>query len=98
MPTSRRTPGPAEAPEALALSTVQFIASEGDRLQRFLDLSGIAPESLRLRLGEPAFLAGVLDYLLGDEALLLEFAHWASLAPSEIAAARRSLGGWDDAG
>lgn len=94
MPTSRRRAGTAEAAEALALAAVQFIASEDERLQRFLDLSGIAPESLRGRLAETSFLTGVLDYLLGDEALLLEFASWASLAPAEISAARRRLGGW----
>jgi hypothetical protein len=39
----------------------------------------------------------MLDYLLGDEALLVEFAGWAAVAPTEIAAARRRLGGWEAA-
>ena len=94
MPISRRTPGTAEAAEALALSAVQFLAADDDRLQRFLALSGIAPDSLRARLAERAFLAGVLDYLLGDEILLLDFAAWAAVDPGDIGEARCRLGGW----
>jgi hypothetical protein len=82
-----------ETAEAIALRAVQFLAEEPDRLQRFLDLTGVPPDSLRARLAEPAFLAGILDHLLGDEALLLAFADWAQVAPAEIAAARRTLAG-----
>jgi len=45
---------------------IQFLALEADRLWRFLDLTGTAPDALRARLAEPAFLAGVLDHLLAD--------------------------------
>jgi hypothetical protein len=99
MPISRPTPGAeaaAEAAEALALAAVQFLALEADRLQRFLDLTGLAPDDLRAWLGEPAFLAGVLDHLLGDEALLIDFASWAEIAPKDVADARRRLAGHDD--
>ncbi len=83
----------AETAEAIALRAVQFLAEEPDRLQRFLDLTGVPPDSLRARLAEPAFLAGILDHLLGDEPLLLAFADWAQVAPAEIGAARRTLAG-----
>lgn len=86
-----------DAAEALALSAIQFLASDQDRLQRFLDLSGVLPDALRARLGNPEFQVGVLDHLLGDERLLLEFAAWAALAPEAVGAARRALGGlWID--
>lgn len=101
MPISRPTPGAeagAAAAEALALAAVQFLALDADRLQRFLDLTGLAPDDLRARLGEPAFLAGVLDHLLGDEPLLLDFASWAEIAPKDVADARRKLAGHDDPG
>jgi hypothetical protein len=83
-----------EAAEALALTAVQFLASEPDRLQRFLDLTGLQPDRLRARLTDQGFLAGVLDHLLGDEALLTEFADWAALQPTAVGQARRALGGW----
>lgn len=83
-----------EAAEALALTVVRFLASEPDRLQRFLDLTGLDVDHLRARLTDQQFLAGVLDHLLGDEALLTEFAGWAGLEPTAIGQARRALGGW----
>jgi hypothetical protein len=83
--------------EAVALRAVQFLAEEPDRLQRFLDLTGVPPDSLRARLAEPAFLAGILDHLMGDEAQLLLFAGWAQIPPAEIAAARRALVGGGEA-
>lgn len=86
--------GAVEAAEALALTAVQFLASEPDRLQRFLDLTGTQPDRLRAHLTDRGFLAGVLDHLLGDEALLTEFAGWAALEPALIGRARRTLGGW----
>ena len=90
----RPAPGTTErhAAEALALSAMQWLASDQDRLQRFMDLSGIAPDALRARLGEPAFLVGVLDHLL-----LRDFADWSAQPPTAIGAARRAIGGvWSD--
>ncbi len=77
--------------EALAAEALAFVAEEPDRLGRFLALSGLSPESLRRRIGEPAFLGGVLDFLLGDEALLVAFAERQGLAPGLPAIARRLL-------
>jgi hypothetical protein len=100
MPISPRSAGTAErlaAAEAVAIAAVHFLALEIERLQRFLDLSGTTPDALRERLAEPGFLAGVLDHLLGDERLLLDFAAWAELPPAEAAQARRTLlGGLGD--
>lgn len=94
MPISRRSSDPAaraEAAQGLALTAVRYLALDTDRLQRFMDLSGASPQSLRERLADAGFLAGVLDHLLGDEALLLDFAAWAGLPPESIAEARRFI-------
>jgi hypothetical protein len=40
-----------------------------------------------------ATLAGVLDYILSDEALVLGLAEFAGIAPQALAAALRLLGG-----
>jgi hypothetical protein len=77
--------------EALALSALEFLASDGERIGRFLALSGLDPGSLRKAAAEPGFLPGVLDHLAGDEALLLAFAEEAGIAPERIQEARHLL-------
>jgi Protein of unknown function (DUF3572) len=84
---------PLPDPETVALQALTFIASDDDRLQRFLGLTGIEPGSLRILAQDPAGLGSVLDYMLGWEPLLLEFAEAEKLPPESIAAARRKLPG-----
>jgi hypothetical protein len=80
-----------ESAETVAIQALSFIAQEPERIGRFLALSGIGPESLRDAAREPRFLAGVLDYVAGDERLLLAFAEENSLAPEQIPRARDLL-------
>jgi hypothetical protein len=87
---------PLPDPETLALQALAYIASEDDRLQRFLSLTGIEPGSLRGLAQDPAGLGAVLDYMLGWEPLLLEFAAAENLPPEGIAAARRKLPGYSE--
>ena len=78
-------------PEALAVRALGYLAADGDRLGRFLALTGIAPADIRAAAAQPGFLAGVLDYLLADEALLLAFGADSGIAPEAIGDARRRL-------
>lgn len=82
-----------ETAEAVALRAVAFIASDDDRLTRFLDLSGMTPSDLKQNVTEPWVLAGALDFLLDDETLIFLFAEHCGLAPEAPRAARRALGG-----
>jgi hypothetical protein len=78
--------------EDMAVAALTFIAQDGERLGRFLALSGIEPGNLREAAAEPRFLVGVLDYLSGDEALLLAFfAANFQIDPTAIATAQRLL-------
>jgi hypothetical protein len=77
----------------IALQALTFIASETERLERFLALTGLGPDDVRARAEEPDFLAGVLDHLLADESLLLAFCAEAGLAPEVPARARAKLEG-----
>jgi len=79
--------------EMTAIKALSFLASEPERLGRFLSLTGLGPQTLRQAAREPAFLAQVLDYLCADEALLVTFAENAALKPEQIARARTSLAG-----
>lgn len=84
-----------EAPDAetLALRALTFLATDGERLGRFLSLTGIGPDELRRNAGERAMLAGLLEYLLQDETLLLVFATDVGVPPEAIPAAHRVLAG-----
>jgi hypothetical protein len=82
-----------EEAEGLAAAALGFIAADDERVARFLALSGIHPAELRQSAAEPGFLTGVLDFLLGDENLLLAFAGEASVPPERIGAAQRLLDG-----
>ena len=75
----------------MAVAAFTFITQDTDRLGRFLALSGIDPGNARFAAAEPGFLAGVLDYLSGDEALLVAFASDLGVEPAAVEAARRLL-------
>jgi len=81
-----------EDAELLAIQALGFIAEEPERLNRFLGTTGIPLAHIRAAAGEPDFLAGVLEHMLGDESLLIAFAASAGIDPAEIVHARDTLG------
>jgi Protein of unknown function (DUF3572) len=89
----KATDGAKIGSEDIAIAALDFIAEEPERLGRFLALSGLGPDSLRAAAGQPDFLAGVLDHVLGDETLLLAFAQHAEINPEEVTRAHRALTG-----
>ena len=95
--TTRSQPGPRgldpAAAETLALRALAWIATDDDRLMRFLALSGTGLDEVRARATDPAFLGGVLDCLLGDEQWVLGFAADTGLDPALPATARQCLPG-----
>ncbi|MEO8667932.1 MAG: DUF3572 family protein [Bauldia sp.] len=78
--------------ETMAIRVLAFLASRPEELGRFLALAGLGPGNLRAAAADPAFLSGVIAFLLQDEPLLLAFAAEAALPPAAIAAAGRMLG------
>ena len=76
----------------LAIQALGFIAEDPQRLADFFAATGITAEQIRAVAAEPAFLAGVLEHMLGDESLLLAFAANAGIDPAEVARARGVLG------
>ena len=81
------------AAEELAIAALGFIAGEPEQLGRFLAMTGIGPDSLRDAAREPRFLAGVLDHVAADEALLLAFAAPNEIDPEAVMRARDVLAG-----
>jgi hypothetical protein len=82
-----------EAAEALAIQALNFLATEPERLSRFLALSGLEAQSIRTAAAESGFLAGVLAHLGEDEPLLVAFAAEAGVTPADVDQARRTLAG-----
>ncbi len=82
-----------EMAESLALRALAAIAADTDTLSRFLSLSGLTLDELRLRAAEAELLAGVLDFLLSDEALLTGFCEDLQVPATAPGAARRALPG-----
>jgi Protein of unknown function (DUF3572) len=87
--------GREEAASALAITALGYLADDPEHLERFLALTGVSPADIRSTAREPGFLAGVLDYIAGDEALLRAVAAHAGVAPEELDRARLVLSGGD---
>lgn len=77
----------------MAISALGFLASDPERLSRFLAVTGLGPENLRAAAGEPAFLLSVLDYVASDESLLLALAGQLSIRPDAITRAHQRMAG-----
>ena len=80
--------------QSVAILALSFLTRDQDRLERFMGWTGLAVDDLAEAVANPDLLGGVLDYLLTDEPLLLEFAADAGLAPEATARARQALPGY----
>ncbi len=75
------------------MEALAWLAGQPDAIARFLTISGLEASDLRLAVGDSGLQASVLDYLLMNETLLLEFCQSASLKPQAVYTARHHLGG-----
>lgn len=86
----RQSPDRAAA-ETMAAQALGCLASDEDRLWRFLSLTGVDPHNLRAEAARPEFLAAVLDHIVSDEPLLLEVARMLGERPERIVRAQAIL-------
>lgn len=87
-----KTPkAPPPDPETLGLQALAFLAADDDRLHRFLALTGIQGGQLKEIATTSQGLGAVLDYLLGFEPLLLEFAQSIEIEAGVIVRQRHKL-------
>jgi hypothetical protein len=77
----------------VALEALAYIAAEEAALLRFIQFAGVSPDQLRRAAGEPETQAGVLDFVLSDESLLLAFCDACGHSPETPAKARQALPG-----
>jgi hypothetical protein len=77
--------------ESLAVEALACLSGSPERLVRFLDATGMRPDTLRAAARSPGFLAGLMDYVVQHEELLLAVAEEAGVTPDSVMQARRLL-------
>lgn len=87
------TPARVEDAQAIAVEALAFLATDDERLGRFLALTGLSPDTIRAAAASPGFLVAVLDHLAEDESMLVAFSANAGRDPAAVAKARAVLAG-----
>jgi hypothetical protein len=80
-----------EKAEILALEALAWLAGQPEGIARFLTVSGLEAADLRRAAGDRDLLGALLDFLLTNEPLLLEFCQSASISTSAVHQARFRL-------
>ena len=82
-----------ELAETIALQALAWLAADEDMLGNFCGATGMVPGDLRDAAEDPEFLAGVLDFLILDDAWVQAFADATGLSPDAPIRARSALPG-----
>ena len=79
--------------ETLALRALGWLAGQEELLAAFLAATGATPADLRREVENPAFLIGVLDFLLAEDARVIAFCDAAGIDYQAPMQARAELPG-----
>lgn len=77
--------------EALGLSALGWTLGEPERAGRLLAVTGLTPDDLRERVGDPAVLAALLGFLEAHEPDLVACADALGVTPAALVTARERL-------
>ncbi len=80
-----------ERAETMALNMIAFLMADEERADGFFGTTGLSPDDLRAGVGQPAFLGGVMDYLLEREDLLVSFCEDNKIDPMQPMRIRQIL-------
>ena len=80
-----------EEAENVAVGAFSYIISDEERLGRFMAVSGLQPDTIRSAASSPGFFAGILDYVVSDEPLLIALAKERDTKPEHIMQAHWTL-------
>lgn len=75
----------------IALAGAGFLAGQPEWLDRFMAVSGLNEEELREGLAEPGVLAGILAFIMTDDALAQPFCEEQKLPPQTLMMAQQRL-------
>lgn len=82
-----------EAAETVALKALGWIAGHENLLDVFMGATGAGRDDLRNGAQDPDFLASLMDFILMDDAWIMEFSEAANVPPETIVEARAALPG-----
>ncbi len=82
--------------EIRALSVLAWLVCNEELLPVFLGATGASEDDLRARAGESEFLGSVLDFLMMDDAWVIEYCDGEGLSYDTPMRARQSLPGGAD--
>jgi Protein of unknown function (DUF3572) len=77
----------------VALKGLAYLANFEPELTRFMELTGTDREAIRERADEPEFLVAILDFMLANEAVLVDFCDDTSVDARMVHMARHVLSG-----
>jgi hypothetical protein len=86
----RTTP---EVAETIALNALGYLAESPESLERLMNQSGLDSTTIRQRAAERDFLAAVLDFLMANEELLIDFCRDRQIDHQSVQMACHVLGG-----
>lgn len=82
-----------EAAETLALQCLAWVAGHEHLLDVFMGATGASREDIRQGAQDPAFLGSLLDFIMMDDAWVMEFCEAHNLPGEAIMQARAALPG-----
>ena len=84
-----------ENAEVIGLQALGWLASNEDLLPSFLGATGASEGDMREKVGDPLFLGAVLDFLMMDDAWVMQFCDSINMPYERIMQARAALPGGD---
>ncbi|WP_210483275.1 DUF3572 domain-containing protein [Microvirga antarctica] len=81
----------ADEAETVAVAVFSAITGDGERMSRFMAISGLEPHSIRAAAESPRFFAAILDYVASDEPLLIALASEMNIRPERLMGAHLAL-------
>ena len=84
--------------ETQAIAILGFLASDPERLGRFLSLTGVNPSDIRGLMRDQGFWQAIFDHLFEDESLLMAYCAEAQLQPAALVKLRQGLSRPNDQG
>ena len=89
-----------EQAETIALQAITYISSQENYLISMMNQCGLTPQDLKNNLSDSSFLSGVLDFLLSNEEILIQFLQEIECEPEFVIRARMAFPGaqnlWGD--
>lgn len=82
-----------QASEEMAIQALVWLSAQEEMMSRFLALSGVTIDSIRMASQDPGFLGGIIDFILGHEPTLIEFCQASGISPETVVASGRALNG-----